>query len=399
MLLRNPKNSPVLERDRVLYLLPIPKFFSRYSGVGGHVAHAGGIVRGMVAAGYQLDLLTEETHPVIEGEGVMIHSLPLGSHTLLRQFFWAKPLIEATGRLRRQHKPRFCYIRYSARFSPWIPKLRTVLQKIPMVLEVNSFASQNHFWMKPWERRAFQSADLLVCVSETMRALVLSHFGMILKDKTVVVPNGVDIERFRTDASAVSFDGSAPLKIGYAGTFKPDYDLDTLLGAFRIVHTVRPDASLHLYGAGPYREKLQRQAAGMDTVFFHGAFPFLDMPRILKGSDILVYTMSSVNAFGSSTKLLEYMASGKPIVAARTPHVETLLGNEERGLLYAPGDAEALARQVLRFLHEPGLAVRLARNAVQETVNNHSWKVRIDQVLCELNQRSLLGGYIATHIP
>jgi len=47
-------------RDNILYILPIPDFFSQASGVGGHIAHAYGIVNGFAKLGYELDVIAEE---------------------------------------------------------------------------------------------------------------------------------------------------------------------------------------------------------------------------------------------------------------------------------------------------------------------------------------------------
>jgi hypothetical protein len=67
------------------------------------------------------------------------------------------------------------------------------------------------------------------------------------------------------------------------------------------------------------------------------------------------------------TKLLEYMACKRPIVAPRRETVQQVVENNREALLFEPGDPIDLARKVLRILAEPALAQHLS-NAAYERV-------------------------------
>ena len=86
-------------------------------------------------------------------------------------------------------------------------------------------------------------------------------------------------------------------------------------------------------------------------------------------------------AFGSSTKLYEYMASGKPVIAARSPHVIQVLGDDERGMTYPIGDAETLARQMIYLIDHPDQANTLALRALHEVRTRHTWQQRVSDLL------------------
>lgn len=375
--------------NHVLYVLPVPGFFSQFDGVGGHVAHVYGIVQGLIEAGYRVDLVGEETPPdFLLGQGCEARIYPLKSRNLLNRQLWGPYLIRKLKLGLITSLPCFCYMRYSAGFSPWIPLLKKALGDIPLVLEVNSFGTQYHPWMRWLDLKGMQAADLIICVSEEMMSLVVNRLSSRLAEKAIILPNAVNPERF--NASNQVADSKDGVKIGYLGILKPDYGLETLLEGFQIVHSTRRDVSLHVYGAGPLRNSLEPKIKLIPDAYLHDAVPFIEVPAVMHGLDILVYTTTNTNSFQSPIKLYEYMAAGKPIIAARTPQVERVLGNETRGLLFEPGDANGLAFAVYRLIDDPGLAKRVSTNALEEVKEKHSWRSRIELLLRELGERSLI---------
>ena len=71
-------------KKNMLYILPIPNFFSQANGVGGHVAHAYGIVNGFAKLGYDLDVIAEEAHPTIENDKTRLHIRPIWKSSFLK---------------------------------------------------------------------------------------------------------------------------------------------------------------------------------------------------------------------------------------------------------------------------------------------------------------------------
>ncbi len=157
---------------------------------------------------------------------------------------------------------------------------------------------------------------------------------------------------------------------------------------FMSLYQRRPSVELHLFGDGPRRAALEAYAAGRPGILFHGMAAHTRMPGILKSFDVLVGTTSAAHRFQSPIKLYEYMASGRPIVYARTPQTEAVLGHGVRGLLYAVGDRHELAAQLERLLTDRPLAVRLAQAAQLEAVSRHSWDNRVTQLLAVLPRAS-----------
>jgi glycosyltransferase involved in cell wall biosynthesis len=71
--------------------------------------------------------------------------------------------------------------------------------------------------------------------------------------------------------------------------------------------------------------------------------------------------------------ILEAFASGTPVVSTAPEGIRYVVEHERTGLLCAPGDWRALVENVLRLLHEPGLAKTLAQNAFQQSYN-YRWE-------------------------
>ena len=303
---------------------------------------------------------------------------------------WGWRLQKKAGRLVDRYRPVFVYVRYSIRFAPFIASLKTRLPETPVVLEINSVASQSHAWLRWIEKGAIWAADIIICVSCVMRELLAQLFGPSIRNRILVLPNAVDVGRFeQVSANPMRLPASS-VRIGYAGILKPDYGLELLLHAFVQVHRQRPHATLHVFGDGPHRSHLQKRAASCVGVHFHGPQAFDVMPCILKSLDILVHATSQKNVSQSPIKLYEYMASGKPVIAARTPQVRQVLGNDERGLTYDIGDAATLVQHMIYLIDHPDQANSLARCALYEVRRHHTWKQRVSDLIWKLEER----GYI-----
>ena len=378
-------------KKNMLYILPIPKFFSQANGVGGHVAHAYGIVNAFARLGYELDIIAEEAHPTIENDNTRLYIRPIGKSSFLKRQIWGLGLIRLAKRIAQERQPLFCYVRYSVGFTPLLPLLKRVLGDIPLVLEVNSFGTQHYRFLRAMDFVALRSADVIICVSETVRNLMLKKIGSGLNSKILVMPNGIDVDRFEKAEPDTEMEPlEQEIRLGYAGILKPDYGFEELFNAYSIISQERKDVSLHIYGDGPYREELEKQAALLDCVFLHGAKSFFEMPGILKSNDILVYTSSHNHEFQSPIKLYEYMATKKPIVAAITPQVENLLGNKERGLLYSIGDADTLAKKIMMLIKDRELGESFANKAFEYVKKNHTWKKRIGLLFDTLYDKGLI---------
>jgi len=211
------------------------------------------------------------------------------------------------------------------------------------------------------EQMCLERADLILAPTETARD-VLTTRG--LGARVEVVPPGVDIDQFDWEPTA-QFD-RAP-RILYAGRIGGGRGLRTLLRALQIVRRRRP-VKLVLAGAvddgfAPLLDEAIADAELDDDVERLGAIEHDDMPRVIAQASVCVAPAApdSERPLASfPTKLLEYMACRRAVVAPRRPAVQEVITHGVDGLLFEPGDEMDLARQVGRLLDDAALRERLA---------------------------------------
>jgi sugar transferase (PEP-CTERM/EpsH1 system associated) len=196
--------------------------------------------------------------------------------------------------------------------------------------------------------------DCVVAVSEPLRHYLVERVG-IPESKIVVIPNGVDTDRFSPgpahgDLRARLGLGSKPV-IGHVARLAPVKNQPLLVDALARVRERVPEAQLVIVGDGPEREALQAhiQARGLEESV-HLAGEARDVPAILREFD--VFALPS-KAEGTSMSVLEAMASGIPVVASAVGGTPDLLDHGRCGVLVEPNDVDALAVALADVLLAP----------------------------------------------
>lgn len=177
-----------------------------------------------------------------------------------------------------------------------------------------------------------------------------------------VISNGIDIARFHPplgEDEPLRGESRTPI-ILYVGRLDPEKGVDTLIRAMPRVLSRLP-ARLVLCGRGVHAAALRALAEGSGVagaVRFAGFVPDDDLPRAYRASAIFVMP-SPVELQSIAT--LEAMASGLPVVAADAMALPELVRDGENGLLFPPGDPEALADRIVSLLSEPDRAAGMGR--------------------------------------
>ena len=236
------------------------------------------------------------------------------------------------------------------------------------------------------EECAFHAAEQIVAVSAAVADYV-AGFG-VDRSRIEIVPNGVRIERFEP---LLQFENKDPgsFTIGFLGTLRPWHGVSDLIEAFGRMQTKKPLArlSLRIVGDGPQRQALQRQVSIFPTevrsaIEFVGTVAYEHVPRELAKMDVAVAPYAAdQDCYFSPIKLFEYMAAGLPVVAARTGQLTEIIRHGENGLLYNPGDIDALAVALCELHDDVAQRDRLAQAARRDVEQRHTWHQRVDQIL------------------
>ena len=199
-----------------------------------------------------------------------------------------------------------------------------------------------------------------VLVPGQAMAQMLAAYGY--EGEVVTLPNPVDLTVFGAATGAgvreeYGIAPGAPLVISL-GRLAPEKNLGTLLSAFEQARKVQPELRLLLVGDGPSRAGLQTQAG--EGVVFTGGVPYARVPELLSAADLFL-TASESEVLPMS--MIEALAAGAPLVAARSPAALDLIRHGENGLL-SGAEPEVLAATLLEAL-KTDLLPRLREGALR----------------------------------
>lgn len=261
--------------------------------------------------------------------------------------------------------------------SDFMGRIAGFLTRRPVISTVHN--SRKDLDLEPLRRKIMQRwtarlmCSKLIVVSDLIHDEIADWFRMP-PGRVVVIPNGVDMNRFyrgpEFDRAAIKrslLGGEFPL-ITNVARLVPEKGQSYLVEAVRIVTKIRPDARFILLGDGPLRSALEAQAQSLNVsnkIIFTGFRS--DVADVLAASDIFV--LPSLRE-GMPVSLLEAMAADCPSIGSDVGGVGQTLRHNVNGLMVPPADAQALADAILQYLENPDFARKMAV-AARDWVNRH----------------------------
>ncbi|HEX8494131.1 MAG TPA: glycosyltransferase family 4 protein [Pyrinomonadaceae bacterium] len=382
---------------RITYLRATP---GPGTQLGGAASHINGFINAAHKLGARLTLVSNDDIAGLDESATQLKVIwprPIGSTRAAFDLY--NNLLFTHGALAEieRAKPHFIYQRYSRFTLAGVEaSLRTGL---PLFLEYNG----SEVWVgKHWDRvgmlgllERFERINLrasarIFVVSEVEQRNLLR--AGVNAEKIIVNPNGVDVETFRPQIGGAQVRQELGISadetlVGFVGSFGPWHGVLALAEAIKLMPACARVRYL-LVGSGTLRDEVEhrlREAGALPRVIFTGAVSHERVPALLDACDVLasphVPLADGSPFFGSPTKLFEYMAMGKGIVASRLGQIADVLKHEETALLVEPGDARELSEALLRLAKSRELRERLGAAARREAVAYHTWKHNAERVL------------------
>jgi len=196
--------------------------------------------------------------------------------------------------------------------------------------------------------------------------------------RIMVLENGVDLERFRDHPAPFTRDRST-VRIGLVGNLRRVKNIDGLIRAAVMVRESHPECRFEVAGEGEQRAELQSMIDARslnDHFVLRGSIG--DVPAFLAEQDIAILCSHSE---GMSNALLEYMASGRAIVATTVGGNAQLVHHEQQGLLIPAGDDRPLADAMRRLIDAPSVAQKwgaAARKRVEAEYSREAMRERFE---------------------
>lgn len=236
-------------------------------------------------------------------------------------------------------------------------------------------------WMDGWLPRL---ADHTVCVTDTIRNKLVGDAGFD-PSRVSVVSNGVEYEHFDPAGHPPAGTGGDRTLI-FTGNLAEYQGIDLMLKAFALALPRVPDARLRIASDSTFDsyEPLARELGVRERIVIIPSPTFAQLPGLLASSDVAVNPR--VDCDGVPVKLLNYMASARPVVSFASSAPGVVHG--ETGWLAESGNVAALADGMVRLLDDRALAGRIGRAARQYVAGNCRWQIVAER--CELLYRQLL---------
>ncbi|MBI5418499.1 MAG: glycosyltransferase family 4 protein [Deltaproteobacteria bacterium] len=378
---------------------------------GGSVGHIAGVLNQLDRFAAAPVFLTTDRIPTVR-EDIETHVIRLDGRFA---DFGELPGIRFSERFDREaeqclgsRKTAFVYQRYSLNNYSGATLARR--RGVPFVLEYNgSEVWINRNWGKPLRYEALSerietlnlaAADLVVVVSAPMRDELAARG--IDPGKILVNPNGVDTDRYspEVDGSSVrrKYGLSGRFVVGFIGTFGKWHGANVLADAFGRLLGQFPECRervrLLMIGDGNTMPEVRERLAAhgvSDACVLTGSVPQEEGPVHLAACDILVSphvpNPDGTPFFGSPTKLFEYMAMGKGIVASDLDQIGEILEQGRTAWMVSPGDPDSLAAGIKKLIDDKELRDRLGRAARQEASEKHTWKEHTRKIVEKLSER------------
>lgn len=226
-----------------------------------------------------------------------------------------------------------------------------------------------------------QQPDVILTSTMHGARLLIEAFG-VLPERVIPFPDAVNTEVFRPplpgeipELQRLRGEWRIPpgrRLVVYLGLLAPYQGTDLLLEAATRVVRLNPEVHFLIMGFPGEAHYMARAAAlGIsDHVTFTGKLPYEHAPVYLRLGELAV--APKMSATEGSGKLLNYMATGLPVVAFDTPVSREFMGRD--GYYARFGDAESLAEWILYALHHPEESVERGRRLRARAVAHYSWR-------------------------
>jgi glycosyltransferase involved in cell wall biosynthesis len=233
------------------------------------------------------------------------------------------------------------------------------------------------------EGESARSATLIVTVSEYSSKKIVQFYD-VDKAKIRVVPNGVDLQKFRPAEGGVKVKHSLKINnkqcVLFVGRLIPRKGLLFLIEAAKQIVRERNETAFVVVGNGPLKNYL---IAYSKKANLSGNFVFLGevnenvLPALYNCAD--VFAFPSIQE-GQGIALLEAQATAKPVVAFDVSGVNEAVLDKETGLLVKP-DSRELANAILSLLSNASLREKMGNKGREFVRNNLSWDICAQRML------------------
>jgi glycosyltransferase involved in cell wall biosynthesis len=225
----------------------------------------------------------------------------------------------------------------------------------------------------------YRNCDRLVVVTSAFRDYLIERW-QVPPEKISVVENGVDTAQFTLREPDQNLKRKLGIEgkvvVSYIGTLGMAHGLETLLDAASMLKTRTPEVVFLIVGEGAEKEHLVSAARsrGLSNVLFVDQQARENIPAYICASDACLVLLKKSELFKTvmPTKMLEFMACGRPVILGVDGHARRIMEKANAGIFIQPETPRDLAEAVMRLAGDPVLRQFLGSNGRQHVLQHFS---------------------------
>ena len=231
------------------------------------------------------------------------------------------------------------------------------------------------------ERWNCRISDKIIAVTDGLKSMISGRFS-VDKSRIIVISNGVNIHRFHPNGRQTG----TGIRLGFVGNLVNWAGVEILVRSLPLIRQHFQNVELLIVGDGQERRDLENLVQSLNVqsqVTFAGKVAPQEVPDFINQCDICyVPAIAGRNSKigGSSLKLYEYLACGKPVIVSDIPGLD-MVRTHQLGRVVPPGDVAALASATIDLLRNPDELRTIATRARAIAEEQFTWTQTTKKIL------------------
>jgi glycosyltransferase involved in cell wall biosynthesis len=226
-----------------------------------------------------------------------------------------------------------------------------------------------------------------VVVTEAFSNDIKTKFS-ISEDKIHIVENGIETNQFLPMECGYIRDQlgiNGKFVVSYIGTMGFAHGLDKVIETAQNIGKETSDIIFLIIGEGANKEKLKRQIAesGINNVMVIDQKPRSEIPSYINASDAMLVTLRKDDVFKTviPSKMLEFMACGKPVILGVDGQARKILEASGGGYYVEPDNHRDLAAAIRKLHKDPAGRKKMGENGRRHVLKHFDRRQKAKEYL------------------
>lgn len=259
---------------------------------------------------------------------------------------------------------------------------------VPSIIEINAllideskiqgkYGNIAYLIAKRWEKFVFLITDRLIVGAPELMQVLVDDYG-ISPNKIEIIPNGTNTNLFKPTKNAGEklHLNKNNKYVCFVGIIVAWQGLENLIRCVPEVIKGIGNVKFLIVGGGREEGSIRKKIKVLgyeDHFICTGAVSYNNVPLYINASDICVTLKKKLRSGYSPTKLYEYMACKKPVVASNYSG-HKILSEYNAGILVNPEDVDEVSDAIIKLLRDDALRKRMGENGRRIVVEKFSWE-------------------------